>query len=72
MPRQRLSSVAAGRKRGQLSTGCGGYLFGKSGQRMKVEVVVFTYLGGAAQRWQRLSGKGRGEVDLPEFVTGEA
>ncbi len=26
---------------------------------MKVDVAVATYLGGAAQRWHRLSGKGR-------------
>jgi|GEM_PF-3620695 len=60
-----------GRKSGQLSTGCGGYLFGKSGHRMKVEVAVVTYRGGAAHRWQRLSGNGRGEGGFPEFVTRE-
>jgi len=38
---------------------------------MKVEVAVVTYLGGAAHRWQRLSGNGRREVEFPEFVTGE-
>ncbi len=27
---------------------------------MKVEVAVRTYFGGAAQRWQRLSGYGSG------------
>ena len=40
-----------------------GYRSGTSGQRMKVLRAVRTYLGGAAQRWQRLSGKGRGAGD---------
>jgi len=50
-----------GRKRGQRSTGWGAYFCGSSGQRMNVDVFVRTYFGGAAQRWQRLVGKGRGD-----------
>jgi hypothetical protein len=41
-------------------TGWGGYFPGSSGQRMKVDVFDRTYRGGAAQRWQRLSGNGSG------------
>ena len=43
--------------RSQSTTGCGGYLFGSSGQKMKTELLVRTYLGGAAHRWHRDSGK---------------
>jgi hypothetical protein len=44
-------------------------LFGSRGQKMKVEVAVVTYLGGAAQRWHRLSGKGRGGLGGSGSVT---
>src|SRR5207244_436332 len=47
-----------GRNSGQLRTGCRGYFSGSSGQRMNVLDGVRTYRGGAAQRWQRLSGNG--------------
>src|SRR5260370_36377295 len=53
-----LYSVRRGLNRAHSRTGCGGYLLGSSGQRMKVEVSVSMYRGGAAHRWQRLSGKG--------------
>src|SRR5260370_4571012 len=46
-----------GLNRSQSTTGCGGYLFGSSGQKMKTELLVRMYLGGAAHRWHRDSGK---------------
>ncbi len=46
-----------GLNRSQSTTGCGGYLFGSSGQKMKTELLVRTYLGGDAHRWHRDSGK---------------
>jgi pimeloyl-ACP methyl ester carboxylesterase len=58
---QRGSLSGRLRKSGQLRTGCGGYFRGSSGQRMNVDVAVWTYLGGAAHWWQRLSGNGSGE-----------
>lgn len=45
--------------RSQRTTGWRGYLSGSSGQRMNVLWRVVTYFGGAAHRWQRLSGNGR-------------
>ena len=35
---------------------------------MKVDVAVRTYRGGAAQRWQRLSGNGRSPRGLAFLV----
>ena len=53
---------AFGRNSAHARTGWGGYFWGSSGQRMKVDAFVCTYFGGAAQRWQRLSGNGGGFI----------
>jgi hypothetical protein len=35
---------------------------------MKVDVFVRTYFGGAAQRWQRLVGNGKGDGSVSSTV----
>ena len=42
----------------------------KIGQRMKVDRSVWMYCGGAAQRWQRLSAKGRRSTELSSSLGG--
>lgn len=44
------ASGVVGLKSAQRTTGWGGYFWGNKGQRMKVEVFVRTYRGGAAHR----------------------